>query len=98
MMHRFITFVFLVLLTACQDGPSDAEQASQQTSNESEKIVSNSESAKDDLPEGYETIRKHCPDMDEATIKGILKPASPNRPDYDYYARSQCVSWGFWRL
>ena len=92
MMRRFLTFIFLILLTACQDGPSDAEKSAQQTSAKPETIVANVESAKEDLLEGYETIRKHCPDMDDATIKGILKPASPNRPDYDFYAREYCVS------
>ena len=91
-MHRFVTFIFFILLTACQDGQPDAEEASQQTSSKSEKIVTNDESAKRDLPEGYETIRQHCPDMDDATIKRILKPTSPNRPDYDFYAREYCVS------
>jgi len=92
MMHRFLTFAFLIILTACQDGQSDAEQATQQMSADSEKIVASVENAKEDLPEGYETIRKHCPDMDDETIKGILKPSSPNRPDYDFYAREYCVS------
>ena len=92
MMHRFLTFIFLILLTACQDGPSDAEKPAQQTSADSEKIVASVENAKEDLPEGHEAIRKHCPDMDNATIKGILKPTSPSRPDYDFYAREFCVS------
>ena len=92
MMHRFLTFIFLFILAACQQGRPDAEKQAQQTSADSEKKVASVENAKEDLPEGYETIRKHCPDMDEATIKGILKPSSPNRPDYDFYAREFCVS------
>ena len=92
MMHRFFAFVFLILFTACQDGPSDTKESPQQNWTTSENKVTNIEIAKEVLPKGYETLRKHCPDMDDATIKGILKPASPNRPDYDFYAREYCVS------
>ena len=42
--------------------------------------------------EAFQKLRDQCPDMDEATIKGILTPSGPNRPDYYFYARSYCVS------
>ena len=42
--------------------------------------------------EAFKKLREQCPDMDEATIQGIMKPSGPNRPDYDFYARNYCVS------
>ena len=52
MMHRFLTFIFLFILAACQQGRPDAEKQAQQTSADSEKKVASVENAKEDLPEG----------------------------------------------
>jgi len=91
MMCRFLSIAFFCLLVACQGKQSRTEELSPHTPSKTENSNAEIPELKPQV-EGYDALQKQCPDMDEATLIGILKPLSPNRPDYDYYARSHCVS------
>lgn len=91
MIYRVLILVALSMLISCQGEQNRVEELPLSSPVKAEKS-SDKLSAEKLRPEGYGKLKKQCPDMDEATIMGILEPNSSNRPDFDYYARSYCVS------
>ena len=92
MLSRVSLLSILMTLAACQ--PAEDVKSVPVKDPAHDKVVQENQTpgAVQAPSDAFQKLREQCPDMDEATIKGILKSTGPNRPDYDYYARSYCVS------
>ena len=97
MLSRLPLLFVLMTLAACQPAevvktvPVKDLLAQDKVAQESQLSVAPIQAAQAPS-DAFQKLRKQCPDMDEATIQGILEPSGANRPDYYFYARSYCVS------